>query len=140
MKKHPEENYKKMILVDSNYIIALVNDKEKNHKRARELSSRVDNEEKIMPLLMLSEAVTSIGSRKKGKIAKLIYDTIVDNFEIYYPTTDEIETAMKCVLKYDGSLSLADCLAVHIMKKRAITEIISFDDDFDKVEGIVRTH
>jgi len=129
-----------MILVDSNYMIALINDKEKNHKRAKELSSRVNNEKKIMPLLMLSEAVTSIGSRKKGKITKLLYDTIIDNFEIYYPTTDEIETAMNCVLKYDGTLSLADCLAVLIMKKRGITEIISFDDDFDKVEGIIRTH
>jgi len=26
------------------------------------------------------------------------------------------------------------------MKKRGITEIVSFDDDFDKVEGIVRIH
>ncbi|MBQ6443282.1 MAG: hypothetical protein IJJ11_01220 [Methanosphaera sp.] len=49
-----------MILVDSNYMIALMNNKEKNHKRAVELASRVDNDEKIMPILMLSEAVTGI--------------------------------------------------------------------------------
>ncbi len=35
-----------MILVDSNYVIALMNNKEKNHKRAVELASRVDNDEK----------------------------------------------------------------------------------------------
>ncbi|WP_323736528.1 PIN domain-containing protein [Methanosphaera sp. ISO3-F5] len=129
-----------MILVDSNYMIALMNNKEKNHKRAVKLASRVDNDEKIMPILMLSEAVTSIGSRKKGKEAKLLYDTLIDNFEIYFPTLNEIDTAMQCVLKYDGTLALADCLAILIMKKRGITEIVSFDDDFDKVEGIVRIH
>ncbi len=47
---------------------------------------------------------------------------------------------MQCVLKYGGTLALADCLAILIMKKRGITEIVSFDDDFDKVEGIVRIH
>ena len=89
---------------------------------------------------MLSEAVTGIWSRKKGKEAKLLYDTLIDNFEIYFPTFNEINTAMQCVLKYDGTLALADCLAILIMKKRGITEIVSFDDDFDKVEGIVRIH
>lgn len=129
-----------MILVDSNYMISLMNDKDKNHKRAKELSSRVNNEQKIMPILMLSEAVTSIGSRKKGKIAKLLYDTLTDNFEIYYPNPNAIDAAMKCVLKYDGTISLADCLAILLMKKRGITEIFSFDDDFDKIEGIVRVY
>lgn len=129
-----------MILVDSNYLISLINNKDKNHKRAKQLASKVDKEEKIIPLLMVSEAVTSIGSRKKGKIAKLLYDTIIDNFEIHYPTPNEIETAMECVLKYDGTLALADCLAITIMKKREITEIISFDDDFDKIKGIIRVH
>lgn len=117
-----------------------MNDKDKNHKRAKELASRVDNEKKIMPVLMLSEAVTSIGSRKKDKEAKLLYDTLIDNFEIYYPTFNEIDAAMQCVLKYDGTLALADCLAIWVMKKREISEIVSFDDDFDKVEGIIRIH
>lgn len=129
-----------MIVVDSNYMIALLNDKDKNHHNAKKLAHRIDNEKKIMPLLMLSEAVTSIESRKKGKIAKLLYDTLIDNFEIYYPNPNEIETAMQCVLKYDGTLALADCLAVTIMKQKGITEIVSFDDNFDKVEGIIRVH
>ena len=47
---------------------------------------------------------------------------------------------MKLVLKYDGTLSLADCLAVHLMKKYNIDTIFSFDSDFDKVKGIVRKH
>ena len=64
----------------------------------------------------------------------------IDNFEIYYPTPDEINLAMQCVLKYDGTLALADCLAVLIMEKRGISEIVSFDDDFDKVDGIIRVH
>ena len=127
-----------MILVDSNYMISLMNDRDKNHGRAKELFSMVKRRQKVMPVLMLSEAVTSVGSRKRGKVAKLLYDTLIDNFEIYYPTSVEIDLAMQCVLKYDGTLALADCLAVLIMEKMGISEIVSFDDDFDKVDGIIR--
>ena len=47
---------------------------------------------------------------------------------------------MHFFLKYDGTLSLADCTAINTMKELGITEILSFDDDFDKVDGIVRVY
>ena len=43
-------------------------------------------------------------------------------------------------LKYDGTLSVSDAVSVFIMKKKEIERIISFDSDFDKVQGIMRIH
>jgi hypothetical protein len=43
-------------------------------------------------------------------------------------------------LRYDGTLSVSDAVSVFIMEKKNINRILSFDSDFDKVEGIVRIH
>jgi len=130
-----------MMLVDSNFFIGLMNDKDQHHEKAKELCNYVMNEKnKIVPLLMVSEAIASIGKKKDGEIATKLYNVILNDFEVYYPRKKDIEESMKIVLKYGGNLSLADCLAIHIMKERKITNIVSFDDDFDKVDGIVRVH
>jgi predicted nucleic acid-binding protein len=130
-----------MILVDSNFFIALINEKDQSYKRAKELLNDMMREDyKIVPLLMLSEAITSIGKRKKGKASTKLYNVINDNFNVYYPEKEDIEETMELVLKYNGTLSLADCLAVHIMKQKNITNIYSFNSDFDKVKGIQRIY
>lgn len=129
-----------MILVDSSYIIALINNKDQYHKRAVELYDEISEEEKLIPLLMLSEAITTVNAWKGGEVSKILYEVIRDEFNIYYPNEEDITCSMDCVLKYNRSLSLADCLAVYLMKKANIINIYSFDADFDKVEGIVRVH
>ncbi|MDR3063044.1 MAG: PIN domain-containing protein [Methanobrevibacter sp.] len=130
-----------MILVDSNFFISLMNDKDQYHEKAKKLANDIMKENnKIVHLLMVSEAIASIAKRKNGEIANKLYNVIVDNFEIYYPKKEDIEESMELVLKYGGNLSLADCLAIQIMKKRKIINIFSFDDDFDTVNGIIRIH
>ena len=47
---------------------------------------------------------------------------------------------METFLKYDGTLSFADAVSVEIMKDLGINQIVSFDSDFDKVDGIIRIH
>jgi len=130
-----------MILIDSNFFIALMNDRDKHHRRAKKLANEImKDKNKIVPLLMLSEAIESIAKRKDGEIANKLYNVIVDNFEVFYSEKKDIKEAMKLVLKYGGNLSLADCLAIYIMKEKKITNIFSFDDDFDNVNGIMRIH
>jgi predicted nucleic acid-binding protein len=118
-----------------------MNDKDQYHEKAKKLANDIMKENnKIVHLLMVSEAIASIAKRKNGEIANKLYNVIVDNFEIYYPKKEDIEESMELVLKYGGNLSLADCLAIQIMKKRKIINIFSFDDDFDTVNGIIRIH
>jgi hypothetical protein len=47
---------------------------------------------------------------------------------------------MSVFLHYDGTLSVSDAVSVFIMERENIDRILSFDSDFDKVEGIVRIH
>ena len=80
-----------------------------------------------------------IGSCHGGKVGYLTFKYIKDNFTIFKSDT-LLEESIRYYLKYDGTLSLADCTAVHAMKENQIHEILSFDDDFDKVDGIYRVH
>ena len=56
--------------------------------------------------------------------------------------TDEriLKGGMSVFLRYDRTLSVSDAVAVFIMDKKNTGRILSFDSDFDKVEGIVRIH
>ena len=43
-------------------------------------------------------------------------------------------------LKYDGTLSLADCVSLEIMNLHNVDKIVSFDADFDKIKKLHRIH
>ena len=88
---------------------------------------------------MIIESLNLIGSCLGGKVGYSIFKYINDNFIIYRSET-LIDESMHYFLKYDGTLSLADCTAINTMKELEITEILSFDEDFDKVKGIVRIY
>jgi len=125
-----------LIFVDSSLIIAMVLTKDQWHQKAVQLIKKINNEEKVISDLMVAESITSIGDRKGGKEAINIFNYLQDNFTVI--STDF--EFLRQYLKYDGTLSIADTSAVEIMKNMKITQIASFDRDFDKVEGIVRIH
>ena len=86
---------------------------------------------------MIIESLNLIGSCHGGKVGYLTFKYIKDNFTIFKSET-LLEESLRYYLKFDGTLSLTDCTAIHTMKENNIREILSFDDDFDKVDGIVR--
>ncbi len=42
-------------------------------------------------------------------------------------------------LRYDGRLSVSDCVGVALIGRRGIRDIVPFDSDFDRVRGVRRT-
>ena len=128
-----------MIYVDASFIIALVIEKDQWHERALALLPKLKSEDKYITEAMIIESLNLIGSCLGGKVGYSIFKYINDNFIIYRSET-LIDESMHYFLKYDGTLSLADCTAINTMKELEITEILSFDEDFDKVKGIVRIY
>lgn len=125
--------------MDASYIIALIIEKDQWHGDAIKLLDKLKSEEKIITDAMIIESLNLIGSCHGGKVGYLTFKYIKDNFTIFKSDT-LLEESIRYYLKYDGTLSLADCTAVHAMKENQIHEILSFDDDFDKVDGIYRVH
>ena len=128
-----------MIFVDASYIIAKKKKKDQWHEDAIKLLGRLKSEEKIITEAMIIESINLIGSCHGGKVGYMTFKYIKDNFTIFKSET-LLEESLRYYLKFDGTLSLADCTAIHAMKENQIYEILSFDDDFDKVDGILRLH
>jgi predicted nucleic acid-binding protein len=126
-----------MIFIDSSYIIALVVQSDQWHKDAVRLIETVGNSNKIITEAMIIESINMIGKCKGGTIGNKIYNYVTQNYKIHNPP-NLLKQAMIEFLKYDGTISLADSTAIIAMHDLGIHEIVSFDTDFDKVDGIIR--
>jgi predicted nucleic acid-binding protein len=126
-----------MIFADSSFIIGLLDKKDKWHDQALVVSESI-NEEMMVSDLVISESVTMAGSRSGGKAGQKLYEFFVDNCHIEYLDQDVLREGMEVFLRYDGKLSLPDSVSVVIMKRKKLSRIISFDSDFDRVDGVKR--
>ena len=129
-----------MIFIDSSFLTAYFNENDQWHKKSLRVAKSIKNREKVISNLIISETVTNIGSLLGGKAGNIVYNHLIKNYTLIYDNKNRSNNAMKIYLKYDGVLSLADSLSIQIMKEQSITEIASFDSDFDKVNGILRLH
>lgn len=79
-------------------------------------------------------------NKKRGvEDSKQAYKIILDNFTIIDESIKLYSESMNILIKYH-SLSLTDSTVVELMKNHNIFEIVSFDEYFDKIDGIVRIH
>ena len=129
-----------MIFIDASFFIAAINKNDQWHENAGKLLPIIIKEEKVTSQLILSDMLTLVGSLFGGKTGLKLFDYILDNHEVHYANKELSFNAMETFLKYDGTLSFADAVSVEIMKDLGINQIVSFDSDFDKVDGIIRIH
>lgn len=129
-----------MIFIDASFFIAASIKKDQWHTRVLEIIPEVTEQDKMTSIVVLSEAVTMVGSLAGGKMGARLYNYIIDNHEVKFMDKDVSTQAMNFFLKYDGVLSFADSVSLELMKQDKIDTIASFDSDFDKVKGIVRIH
>lgn len=127
-----------MILVDSSFFIALVDRKDQWHVQAKKMQTSLAGETVIISDLIVAEAVTIVGKRSGGKAGEQLYHFFIDNCDIIYVDESILKGGMSVFLQYDGTLSVPDAVSVSIMAKKDIDRILSFDSDFDKVDGITR--
>jgi hypothetical protein len=127
-----------LTFADSSYFIAIADEKDQWHQRAKELAEKEAHGRLTVTDLVISECVTAVGARGGGKAGIALYEYIIDNCEVVFTTKDILNDAMEVFLKYDGTLSVADAVSVAVMRSRNIKTILSFDSDFDKVKGITR--
>lgn len=127
-----------MIFVDSCIFIAIADDRDQWHNKARTVVKYLKDSKVIISDFIISEALTEIRRRSGGKEAHRLFNYFVDNCEIVYVDAKLMRESESIFLKFDGKLSLADSVSVSIMLRRDVKDIISFDSDFDKIEGINR--
>jgi len=115
--------------------------KEKHMKEyAKKIISNVSQgKEKVATTVVhLSEIVNILKhGMTMDELAKLITGLfMLDNVEIYGVSKEDYFAAVE--LSKDLKIDPNDALAIKAMKTSNINEIYSFDEDFDKVEEIIR--
>ena len=128
-----------MYFLDATFLVGLFVSNDQWHPQAIEVYKKIKNGRLIISKLVIAETVTVLKNKIPTKDIREIYNNIPHLFEII-DDSDLYDGAMNEFVKYDSQISFFDAMYVHIMMEMNISEIASFDSDFDRVNGIVRLH
>lgn len=129
--------------LDSSFILALILKTDANHEKAFELVD-VLNEDCYINHNVLNEVLTLVGRKINILAAKEVYYTLIDNFTLLneYSIAEYNENTFKIFENYIGSnsnkakLSFTDSSIVLTMREFEISDLLSFDKEFKRVDGI----
>ena len=128
-----------MYFLDSTFIIALFVLNDQWHSQSLEVYEKINNHKLIISKLVIAETITVLKNKLETKEILEIYRNLS---RIFHVVDDNLnyDDAMNIFVKYDASISFFDAMYVAISKREGIDYIVSFDSDFDKIDGIVRLH
>lgn len=129
-----------MIFLDSSFILALFNENEvKNHEKAKKLlklNPDLDKIPKAINSVVLNEVLNKLRKSYYDKKREHIITFLLNMDKIIYVNEKDYKKAIKLYKKYDYAINYSDWLIILSMKKEGISDIISFDNDFNKVKKI----
>lgn len=126
------------IFVDSSFIIALVNENDSLHESSLEYIDLIEKNECYISNLVINEVITVIGNKIDLETAISAFDLINDIFQVIneYEIKDFNSNTMLIYEKHGTKLSFTDCSIIVDMHYHKIENLLSFDKEFKKAEGI----
>ena len=126
------------IFVDSSFIIALVNENDSLHESSLEYIDLIEKNECYISNLVINEVITVIGNKIDLETAISAFDLINDIFHVIneYEIKDFNSNTMLIYEKHGTKLSFTDCSIIVDMHYHKIENLLSFDKEFKKAEGI----
>ena len=128
-----------MYFIDSSFLISLLTENEKNNQHSCEISENI-NEYRVINNIVLSETLNGIRRYEKRVDINKIYTIINEVMDIKYLKKSDYEEAVNIYSYYNGSINYSDCLILKTMQDNNINKILSYDDDFDKINGLQRIY
>ena len=126
------------IFVDSSFLIALVNENDSLHEKSLEYIDLIEKNDCYISNLVIKEVITVIGNKIDLETAISAFDLINDIFHVIneYEIKDFNSTTMLIYEKHNTKLSFTDCSIIVDMHYHKIENLLSFDKEFKKAEGI----
>ena len=126
------------IFVDSSFLIALVNENDSLHEKSLEYIDLIEKNDCYISNLVINEVITVIGNKIDLETALSAFDLINDIFHIIneYEIKDFNSNTMLIYEKHGTKLSFTDCSIIVDMHYHKIENLLSFDKEFKKAEGI----
>ena len=129
-----------MIFLDSSFILALFNKNEvKNHEKAKKLlenNPNLDKVPKAINSIVLNEVLNKLKKSYYNEKREQIISFLLNMDKIIFVSENDYKKAIKLYKKYDYSINYSDWLIILSMEKEGLTDILSFDNDFNKVKEI----
>lgn len=140
---------KQYTILDSNFLVALLDEKDKWNEKAKLISEELEEAQCIEVVLdcVVNEVISVLAKRFRerrdaefrealGKLEKRIPKSKI---VWAYPRVAEFyDAVLDLVKQYNGKLNFHDALILTVMTTAGLKYIVSFDEDFDFVEGIKR--
>ena len=126
------------IFVDSSFLIALVNENDSLHEKSLEYIDLIEKNDCYISNLVINEVITVIGNKIDLETAISAFDLINDIFHVIneYEIKDFNSTTMLIYEKHNTKLSFTDCSIIVDMHYHKIENLLSFDKEFKKAEGV----
>ncbi len=129
-----------MIFLDSSYLIGLIIDNDQHHLKATELKPFLKHEKKIINNTVLVETLNSINRTNHTLETESIINSILKIDKIDFLTKKEYFKSLELFNYYNQGINYSDCTMLYTLQANNVNKIVSFDNDFDKVNGINRIY
>lgn len=121
-------------LIDTSYVLALIDRRDRNHPRALELVKEYDN----APMLITDAVLLEIGAAMAAGFRKQAIQVIGEffgspNIEVVRLSPELFDRGFDFFKRYDEKeWSLADCISFVVMRDRGIHQALTFDQHFQQ--------
>lgn len=129
-----------MLFIDTCYLLSLINEKAKNHEDAKKLSQYIDEEETLINSTVLLEMLNRLKKERYTKYRNKVINLLYNMDNIHYLKMDDYDNALSTCKYYSFNVNYSDCTILETMKQFNVTDIVSYDSDFDKINGIRRIY
>ncbi len=119
-------------LIDTSFIVALINQKDEEHDKALRLSAEFERKEMVVTDAVLLEIGNSLSRGFKQSCVETI-DGLIESSEVTIVRLDEtlFDKAFHLYKTHtDKTWGLVDCISFIVMKEHGITEALTSDRHF----------
>jgi uncharacterized protein len=120
------------MFVDSSYIVALVNDRDQNHERAKRLALAFRGRPGFTTDAVLLEVGNSLSRRFRRQAVQVIRGLLESDDIQVVPLSLELfnEGLTLYEQRPDKEWGLVDCISFVVMKREGLTDALAFDQHF----------
>ena len=129
-----------MIFLDSTYLIGLMIDNDDYHEKAHQLRPVIDRERKLINNTVLVEVLNSLKKNNHKLELDEIMDALLGLDKVVFLTDDDYDESLKLFKYYNLSVNYSVCTILKTMMDNNVSVVVSFDSDFDKINGIRRIY
>ena len=129
-----------MIFLDSTYLIGLMSDNDDYHEKAHQIRPVIDRERKLINNTVLVEVLNSLKKNNHKLELDEIMDALLGLDKVVFLTDEDYDESFKLFKYYNLSVNYSDCTILKTMMDNNVSVVVSFDSDFDKINGIRRIY